>query len=580
MNHHKKSIPLLLLFPAGVFLVLFYLVPLIQVILLSFQDQTWTLSQYARILQDPVQSEVLGNTLTLSLGVTVLALFAGYPVAYFMVICGERIRRIIILLIIASVWISILVRTYAWMVLLGRNGPVNALLQALGIIDGPLPLLYNSLSVYAGMLHIMLPFMILPLYSVMRQINLRLVDNARSLGAGPFSAFWFIFFPLSLPGILAGSLLVFIISIGFFITPALLGGVDNTTFVMLIEKEVSRFLNWELAAAMSVVLLFATVALVYVYQYLLSPKAQAGRSSRTPLIMGLNLLFEGLMRIKHFPGNKIFTVFPSFLADCFGHLGNLAGLFVCRIFPWLIIAFLLAPLLIIFPLSFSDAQFLQFPPRSYSIRWYQEMFSRADWVNPILISTRVALTVVVIATLLGTMAAIPLARREFSCKPVLVGFLLSPMIIPVIVLAVSMHFYTSRIGLSGTLPALIIGHVVLALPFVIVVMSNALKSVDENLERVAGTLGATPWVAFSRITLVLVCPAILTAALFAFLASFDELVIALFLAGPMTTTLPKRLWDAIREEIDPTTAAVAVLITVVSLCLMFIAGYARSKTEK
>ena len=577
LNNHNKINPLLLIFPAGIFLVLFYLVPLIQVILLSFQEQTWSLSQYARIIQDPVQLEVLGNTLTLSLGVAALSLLGGYPVAYFLVTCRERVRRIIILLIIASVWISILVRTYAWMVILGRKGPVNTLLQALGIITDPLPLLYNSFSVYAGMLHIMLPFMILPLYGVMRQIDLRLVDNARSLGAGPFTAFWFIFFPLSLPGILAGSLLVFIISIGFFITPALLGGIDNTTFVMLIEKEVSRFLNWELAAAMSVVLLFATLALVYIYQYLLSAKDQTGRSSRTPLIAGLNRLLEGLIRIKFLLANKIFKVFPSFLADWFGHLGGFAGLFLSRLFPWLVIAFLLAPLLIIFPLSFSEAQFLQFPPKSYSMRWYQEVFSRADWVNPILTSTRIALTVVVIATLLGTMAAIPIARREFAFKPAFVGFLLSPMIVPVIVLAVSMHFYTSRLGLSGTLQALIIGHIVLALPFVIVVMSNALKSVDENLERVARTLGATPWIAFSRITLVLVRPAILTAALFAFLASFDELVIALFLSGPMTQTLPIRLWDAVREEIDPTTAAVAVIITVVSLCAILIAEYARSK---
>ena len=195
LNNHKKIIPLLLIFPAGIFLVLFYLVPLIQVILLSFQEQTWSLSQYARIIQDPVQLEVLGNTLTLSLGVAALSLLGGYPVAYFLVTCRERIRRFIILLIIASVWISILVRTYAWMVILGRKGPVNTLLQALGIITDPLPLLYNSFSVYAGMLHIMLPFMILPLYGVMRQIDLRLVDNARSLGAGPFTAFWFVFFP-------------------------------------------------------------------------------------------------------------------------------------------------------------------------------------------------------------------------------------------------------------------------------------------------------------------------------------------------------------------------------------------------
>jgi ABC-type spermidine/putrescine transport system permease subunit II len=191
-------------------------------------------------------------------------------------------------------------------------------------------------------------------------------------------------------------------------------------------------------------------------------------------------------------------------------------------------------------------------------------------------SVRIAFVVVIMATVLGVSAAIPLARREFRGRALIVAFLLSPMIVPTIVFAVSLHFFVSQIGMAGTLGALIVGHVIIALPFVVVVMVNALRSADASLEQVAMTLGATPWNAFSQITLVLVRPAILTAALFAFLASFDELIIALFLAGPDTTTLPKRLWDGIREEIDPTTAAVAVLIIVLSMTLIFIVDYMRS----
>ena len=566
-----------MLLPAVIFLLLFYLLPLVQVVNLSFQDASWPLAHYARIFQDPIQLQVLANTLKLSMGVAVITLFAGYPVAYLLATSSERLRRVLVLLVLSSVWISILVRTYAWMVLLGRQGPVNYLLQASGILAEPAPLLYNNFSVYVGMVHIMLPYMILPLYSIMQRIDLDLIKSARSMGASPFMAFCTVFFPLSLPGILAGTLLVFIISIGFFITPALLGGVENTTFVMLIEHEVNQFLNWELAAAMSIVLLAVTLILVAVYQKLLADREGAGSAGFNPLIRILNLVLWWWRRGNLGLYSQNYT--PVSLGGRFTHGCRWLGYLLVENFPWLVIIFLLAPLLIIVPLSFSAAPFLDFPPSSFSLRWYETVLSRSDWINPVLTSTRIALAVVLIATSLGVLAAVPLVRSKFRFKSLFTGFLLSPMIVPVIILAVAMHFFSSQFGLAGTLQALILAHVVLALPFVIIVMSNALQSVDENLERVARTLGATPIVAFTRITLRLVRPAVLTSALFAFLVSFDELVVALFLAGPTTKTLPKRLWEAIREEIDPATAAIAVVITLVCLVAMWIAEAARVKAS-
>lgn len=567
---------LLLLAPALLFLFGVYIVPLGQILYLSFQNPPWSITHYLQIFYDPVYLIVLWRTVRLALEVMALCLFIGYPIAYLMLISSRRMRRVITLLVVATLWTSILVRSYAWMAILGRQGLVNEALQTIGFTDAPMPLLYNRFSVYVGMVHVMLPFMILPLFSVMQRIDLRLVSAARSLGAGPTAAFVLVFLPLSLPGVLAGSLLVVILSLGFFVTPALLGGLQDITFVMLIERHVNRLFNWELAAAMSMVLLVVTIALVMLYMRILSTNApgasrQASVAAPRWLLRFFTTLTASLKRISLRIG-KTFVGMPR--------PDRRQSVPVAAALGWAGVIFLVAPISIIFPLSFSDASFLQFPPPAYSLRWYENYFSRPDWIGPTITSFKVAGITMVLATIIGTLAAIPIARTQFPGKRLLVGFLLSPMIVPVIVLAVAFYFLFARLKLVGTPLGLVLGHLVLALPFVIVVITSALQSTDESLERAAQTLGASPVRAFTRITLPLIRPAILTGGLFAFLASFDELVIALFISGTGSKTLPKRLWDGIREEIDPTTAAVAALLTVFSLVLLLVAEIARNRVRR
>jgi ABC-type spermidine/putrescine transport system permease subunit I len=159
---------------------------------------------------------------------------------------------------------SLLVRIYAWMVVLGRHGVINSFLLQLGIIDKPLSLLYNTFSVTVGMVHFLLPFMVFPIYSVMKGIDKDLIKAANSLGAPPFKTFYKIFFPLSLPGVGAGSLIVFIVSVGFFVTPALLGGRENIVISMLVENQVNVLYNWQFASAIGFVLLILTLILFYI----------------------------------------------------------------------------------------------------------------------------------------------------------------------------------------------------------------------------------------------------------------------------------------------------------------------------
>jgi putative spermidine/putrescine transport system permease protein len=207
----------------------------------------------------PLYRDVLARTFRISLTVTLACLVLGYPVAYTLATAPRWLAAPLLILVLVPFWISLLARSFTWLVLLQRNGVVNRVLLALGLTTEPLPLVYNELGVYVGMIHILLPYMILSLYAGMRGIDPALLRAAANLGATGWQAFRRVYFPLSLPGVAAGSVLLFVLGLGFFITPALLGGGKVTLVAMLIEANIREALNWPLAAALSVLLLAATV---------------------------------------------------------------------------------------------------------------------------------------------------------------------------------------------------------------------------------------------------------------------------------------------------------------------------------
>jgi len=238
--------------------VLLFLVPLGRMLELSVFDPKFTLEHYAEFLGTPTYLRVMANTVLLAFNVSAICLLLGYPVAYAITSTSPRARRLLLIPVMLPYLTSLMVRTYAWMVLLGTTGLVNGFLAAFGL--GPYKLMNNSLGVYIGMVHVLLPLMILPICNAMQNIDMRLVQAAEGLGATRWQAFVRVFAPLSLPGVAAGSCLVFIISLGFFVTPALLGALENMTVSMLIENQVGVALNWGFAAAIGMVLLVATMA--------------------------------------------------------------------------------------------------------------------------------------------------------------------------------------------------------------------------------------------------------------------------------------------------------------------------------
>ncbi len=255
----------LLLAPAVCALLILFVYPISSIFIRSLFSPDFTLKHYLYFFQNPLYARVLWITIEISLLCTLSSILVGYPVAYVLRRAKPGPRNLFLLIIVLSFMISLLVRNYSWIIVLQRNGVINLLLKHLGLIQQPLTLLHNKFGTMVGMTHIFVPYIIFPIYSVMMGTDLSLEKAAQNLGATRWQTFWRVTFPLSLPGIGAGALLVFIMALGFFITPALLGGRKELMLSNLIEIQVVDLLNWPFASAMSVVLLIVTLLIFAVY---------------------------------------------------------------------------------------------------------------------------------------------------------------------------------------------------------------------------------------------------------------------------------------------------------------------------
>jgi putative spermidine/putrescine transport system permease protein len=234
----------------------------------------------------------------------------------------------------------------------------------------------------------------------------------------------------------------------------------------------------------------------------------------------------------------------------------------------LVCAFLVLPILAIVPLSFNSGSFLTYPLAGWSLRWYEELIGSSGWMSAFRNSLLVAAATTALATPLGTLAALGLTRLASSLKPVLIAMLLAPMFAPVIVVAVATYFLYAKLGLAHSFFGLILGHTALAAPFVVLVVHASLQGFDGSLLRAASSLGAPPVTVLRKVLLPLITPGMFAAAIFAFTTSFDEIVVAMLLAGVEEKTLPLKMFDGVREHISPAITAAATLLVVTSVILL------------
>jgi putative spermidine/putrescine transport system permease protein len=258
----------MMILPALVLFAVFYFYPLIKMLPQSIlEGGKFTLQYYKNVFTEPMYLETLFRTIWISLAATGINLLLGYAVAYTLLIVKPKTANMILALIMLSMWTSLLARTYSWMVVLQRTGIVNQILLRLGIISKSITIMYTPTAVLIGMVNILLPYMIMPIYSVLRGIDPNLSLAASSLGASKTKVFLKVTLPLSIPGIASGVLLVFIQSLGFYVTPMLLGGAKVMMVSGLIDMQMFAFLNWSFGSAIGVVLLFITVIFLAIFDH-------------------------------------------------------------------------------------------------------------------------------------------------------------------------------------------------------------------------------------------------------------------------------------------------------------------------
>ncbi|MBU1002580.1 MAG: ABC transporter permease subunit [Proteobacteria bacterium] len=586
----------LLLGPLALYLLVFYLLPLAGVLQQSLFSPDFTLEHYANLWRHPVYLKVLLNTLEISFWATTAAVLLGYPLAYGMTFFGPAWRTLLMAAVTLPFWISVLVRTYSWMIILGRFGVVNSLLQWTGLTQAPLELMYNRCGVYLSLTYVLLPYAVLPMHSVMLGIDRNLLRAADSLGSSPLQRLCRVFLPLSLPGVAAAFLLTFIVGAGTFVTPTLTGGPRETVIAMSINSQLEIVNDWAFAGVLSVVLLLTVMllfALCLRFMGLESlfgskPGGHSGpRASRRGLRATL------MTRLMHWGAERWLDSCETIHLQWTRRTTQLFEALACRLpqglrrVPWglwglrticaLGAAYLILPLGVILPIAFSNDTILRFPPQTVGLGLFKSFFSSGPWMRATMNSLRVAAPVMLLATVLGTLAAMGIARLKGAARQTAYGLFISPLVLPAIINAVAMYFFMAKLKLIGTITGLVLAHTVLAVPFVIIVMTTTLHGLDHGLEQASHSLGAGRLRTFAHVTLPLIRPGLLTAAIFAFIASFDELIVALFISGARSTTLPKQMWDGIRDQMDPVIAAVAAGLIILAVALMAVTGFVRRR---
>lgn len=236
-------------------------------------------------------------------------------------------------------------------------------------------------------------------------------------------------------------------------------------------------------------------------------------------------------------------------------------------FTGLVLLFLMLPTFIVIPMSFSSASYLTFPPPDFSLQWYQKFFSDSQWMESLFLSIKVGFVTMILATILGTLASITLVRSNSKWSSFLYYLTVMPMIVPLIIIAIMIYSFYIRVNLQGTFIGLVVAHTIVAIPFVITVVSGSLRGFDIRIEQAAISLGAHPLKAFMKITVPILSPSLISGALFAFITSFDELIISIFISDTFTKTLPVKMWEGVRLEIDPVLTAIASILILISIAL-------------
>lgn len=532
----RKATPWWLSGPALALFIALLVVPLLLTAVLSFnvydpasgpRTGEFTLAHYAQVFGDDYYHGIFWRTFWISALVTLICVLIGAPEAYVLSRMRNPWRSVLLLVVLAPLLVSVVVRAFGWSMLLGPEGAVNALLQLVGI--GPVKILYTSAAVVIALVHVMLPFMVIPVWTSLQKLDPGVENAALSLNATPFTTLRRIVLPQVMPGILSGSLIVFGLAASSFAIPGLLGGRRLKMVATVVYDEYLSELNWPLGAAVALTLLVANLVVMLSY----------------------NRLVEG--RYKKALGDRMSRNGPIALA-----------------FNALVIAFMLAPLLVVCIVAFTPENTLTIPTTHFSLRWFEAVFAHPDFVQSFWNSLWLALSAATIATLLAVPAGMAITRYDFPGRDFLNGLFLSPLIIPHLVLGVALLRLFALVGGTGSFGWLVMAHALIVTPYTLRLVVAALVGFDRSAEQAALSLGASQATVFRRITLPMILPGVTGGWMLAFINSFDEVTMSIFVTSPSTVTLPVRMYMYATESIDPLMAAVSALMVAVTAVAMVV----------
>lgn len=504
-----------------------------------FPAGSFDLSAYRGVLDSAFRT-VLIETLRFAAEVTLACLLLGTPCAYALVRSPAWARRLMLAAMGLSFTIGTLIRSYAWLAILGSRGLVNSALHALGWAH-PVKLAFTEGAMLLASVQVTLPLFILPLYAVMQRIDLRIPRAARSLGADPVTAWLTAFLPLALPGIGVSCGLVFLTCLGFYAIPTLLGAPDSYLLAQELEVRINT-LGDDGGASARIVVMFALVLLAFALAAALQRLMRG--VNLTKALRPLEPLARAVAPWRWLPVGAIYVF---------------------------VLGLLLVPLVILVPLSISDDFYLRFPPRGFSLRWISLYLSDPDLLGSTAFSLRIAVTSAVIASLSGAAAALASPRLPAPATRLVGIVAMAPLVVSPITVTAALYLVALR--WSGIEPAalFVAVYAVMGLPYGCLLVGAAAKRLDPQLGRAAASLGAGPLTAGRTITLPLLATAFGSAFTFAFLLAADDISAGLFLSSSDAMPLALRLWEDLKAAITPLPAAITMLAAIVATMLYALA---------
>ncbi|MBN9548207.1 MAG: ABC transporter permease subunit [Alphaproteobacteria bacterium] len=553
-----------LLAPAFLLLLLAFALPLLAIVPEAFGGSA--VERFLRIFGSPVYRTVIWTTVRISLEATTITLIVSFPLAWLLSRASGVKGLLLGLLVLVPFLTSVLVRTFAWLAILGQRGLVNGTLLSLGVISEPLPLLFSEPAVVLALVHSSIPMMVFALVTVLRRIDGRILLAAHTLGASPLRAWLGIVVPIAIRGIQSGVTIIFLFTMASFIAPAFLGNQRQQMLGQVIQSEIETGADWAFAAALGITLAVTATIVVMAFSTVARyfsrwqrpgslpptlPQQQARNVDKALLRQPVALPTSRLQipAIWHF-GARL--VEPAYLC--------------------VVSVFILIPLVVLIPVSFSAADVLIFPPPGYSMRWFKAILGSPEWIAAALTSLRIGAATCVATLVLATLTVLGFGRH-FRFQGALEAIVLSPLTVPSVVFALGAYLTFAHIGLVDTEIGIIIAHTVLIFPVVYLVASATYSSIDPWLSLAAASLGASPSRIFRTVIFPLLLPGLAIGALLAMLLSFDESVASIFLSDLSVKTLPRKLWEGIRFNTSPESAAVSVMLLGVT-CVVVIIGMA------